>query len=86
MAMFVLYLLGLYHAIQYLRNRKNEHDWWSVAYKQIGHPVWHPGTYNGSALGQIHMGWLVDQRCKIEYGSFVYVLVFWLSIIEKFIQ
>lgn len=75
MAMFVLYLLGLYHAIMYLRTGKKEHDWWSMAYNKSGILYGILGLITGSLWARFTWGgwWTNDVKLNMAALSmFIY--------------
>lgn len=76
MAMFVLYLLGLYHAIQYLRTGKKEHDWWSVAYNKSGILYGILGLITGSLWARFTWGGWWTNDVKLNMAALSMFLYF----------
>ncbi|MBK8112065.1 MAG: cytochrome c biogenesis protein CcsA [Saprospiraceae bacterium] len=75
MAMFVLYLIALYHAIQYLRTGKKEHDWWSVSFNRSGILYGILGLLTGSLWARYTWGgwWTNDVKLNMAaLAMFIY--------------
>lgn len=75
MAMFVLYVIGLYHAVQYLRTGNKHHDWWSAAYNQSGILFGALGLVTGSLWARYTWGgwWTNDVKLNMAaLAMFIY--------------
>lgn len=75
MAMFVLYLIALYHAIQYLRTGRKEHDWWSVSFNRSGILYGILGLLTGSLWAKYTWGgwWTNDVKLNMAaLAMFIY--------------
>ncbi|MBK8698066.1 MAG: cytochrome c biogenesis protein CcsA [Saprospiraceae bacterium] len=75
MAMFSLYLVGLYHAILYLRTSRKDHDLWSEAYNKAGILFGIMGIATGSLWARYTWGswWTNDIKLNMAtIAMFIY--------------